>query len=163
MGIKHKLLAAVAFVALVLPGVSLAQAQSVVTLQQEIANLTAQLQSLESQLAAAGGSTATWCYTFNSNLSIGMSGSAVTALQTAIQKDGESVTVNGTFDDQTAAAITTFQQKYQSTILAPYGLSNGTGYAGKSTRAELNTLYGCGNTVTTATSQLLRRLQLPIL
>jgi peptidoglycan hydrolase-like protein with peptidoglycan-binding domain len=143
MDTKHKLLAAVAFVALVLPGISLAQAQSVATLQQEIASLTAQLQTLEAQLAAAGGSKATWCYTFNSNLSIGMSGSVVTALQTAIQKDGESVTANGTFDDQTAAAVTTFQQKYQSAILAPYGLSNGTGYAGKGTRTELNSLFGC--------------------
>jgi hypothetical protein len=116
---------------------------SVTTLQQEIASLTAQLQSLEAQLAAAGGSTATWCHTFNGNLSIGMSGSDVTALQTALQKDGESTTVNGTFDDQTAAAVTTFQQKYQSAILAPYGLSNGTGYAGKGTRAELNSLFGC--------------------
>jgi peptidoglycan hydrolase-like protein with peptidoglycan-binding domain len=116
---------------------------SVTTLQQEIASLTAQLQALEAQLAAAGGSTATWCHTFNGNLSIGMSGSDVTALQTALQKDGESTTINGAFDDQTAAAVTTFQQKYQSAILAPYGLSNGTGYAGKGTRAQLNSLFGC--------------------
>jgi peptidoglycan hydrolase-like protein with peptidoglycan-binding domain len=143
MGTKHKLLAAVAFVALVLPGISLAQTQSVTTLQQEIASLTAQLTQLESQLATTGGSTTAWCYTFNTNLSIGMSGAAVTALQTALQKGGESVTINGTFDDQTAAAVTAFQQKYQSSILTPYGLSNGTGYAGKSTRAELNSLFGC--------------------
>jgi len=72
-----------------------------------------------------------------------MSGAAVTALQTALQKDGESVTVNGTFDDRTASAVTAFQEKYQSQILAPYGLTYGTGYAGKSTRAELNSLFTC--------------------
>ena len=147
---KHTLFAAAAFVVLVLPGVSLAQTQSVATLQQEIADLTAQLQSLEAQLAVVDGAKTTWCYTFNENLSIGMSGSAVTALQTALQKDGESATVTGAFDDRTAAAVTAFQEKYQSTVLAPNGLSNGTGYAGKDTRAELNSLFGCtgGNPIT---------------
>ena len=130
---------------LVVPGISMAQTMSVAQLQREIQSLTAQLRSLEAQLAGAGGSTNVWCYTFNSNLSIGMSGSAVTALQTALQKDGESVTVSGAFDDQTAAAVTGFQEKYQSAILSPYGLTNGTGYAGKATRAELNSLFGCGN------------------
>jgi len=75
-----------------------------------------------------------------------MTGSDVTALQTALQKDGEQVNITGTFDDQTASAVTGFQQKYASAILAPYGLSNGTGYAGKSTRAELNSTYGCNAT-----------------
>jgi len=142
MNIKTKLVAALTLAVLVVPGISMAQTMSVAQLQAEIASLTAQLQSLETQLAAAGGSTA-WCYTFNSNLSIGMSGNAVTELQTALQKDGESVNISGTFDDQTASAVTAFQEKYQSQILAPYGLSYGTGYAGKATRAELNSLFGC--------------------
>src|ERR1700722_20261905 len=128
--------------AMLLPGIS--SAQSVSSLQAEINSLLAEVQQLQAQLIAQGGSTTpTWCYTFNTNLSIGMSGSAVTALQTALQKDGESVNVNGTFDDQTAAAVTGFQEKYSSQILAPNGLTNGTGYAGVSTRAELNSLFGC--------------------
>jgi len=131
--------------ALVVPGVSLAQTQSVAQLQQEIAALTAQIQQLEAQLAAQGG-TASWCYTFDSNLSIGMSGAAVTALQTALQKDGETVTVNGSFDDQTAAGVTSFQEKYASDILVPNGLSNGTGYAGRATRTKLDSLFGCAVT-----------------
>jgi hypothetical protein len=120
-------------------------------LQAEIQLLTAEVQSLEQQLAAAGGGTASWCYTFNNNLSIGMTGAQVNALQTVLQKDGESINVNGTFDDQTAAAVTGFQEKYAASILAPYGLNNGTGYAGKSTRAELNSLFGCGATMPTPT------------
>lgn len=140
------MLAALAFAVFVVPGVCLAQSQSVASLKAKIQSLTVQLQSLEAKLPAAGGTTATWCYTFNTNLSIGMSGSAVAAIQTALQKDGESATVNGTFDDRTAAAVTAFQEKYQSAVLAPYGLNNGTGYAGKSTRAELNFLFGCGIT-----------------
>jgi peptidoglycan hydrolase-like protein with peptidoglycan-binding domain len=143
MHIKNKIITALTLAVLVAPGISLAQTMSVAQLQAEIQSLTAQLTQLEAQLTAAGGSTTPWCYTFNNNLSIGMTSNEVTELQTALQKDGESVTVNGTFDDQTAAAVTTFQEKYQSTILAPYGLNNGTGYAGKGTRAELNSLFGC--------------------
>jgi hypothetical protein len=130
--------------AMLLPGMSRAQTQSVVSMQTELQQLLAEVSSFESQIAAQGGSTASWCYTFNANLSIGMSGSAITALQTALQKNGETVTANGTFDDQTAAAVSGFQDKYASTILTPNGLTNPTGYAGKSTRAELNSLYGCG-------------------
>jgi hypothetical protein len=142
MNIKTKIITALTLAILVVPGISLAQTMSVAQLQAEIQSLTAQLTQLEAQLAASGGTT-TWCYTFNNNLSIGMSGNAVTELQTALQKDGESVTITGTFDDQTASAVTAFQEKYQSQILSPYGLSYGTGYAGKSTRAELNSLFGC--------------------
>ena len=71
---------------------------------------------------------------------VGQNGSAVTALQTGLQNDGESVTINGTYDDQTASAITAFQEKYASYILAPSGLQHGTGYVGGSTRAKLNSL-----------------------
>jgi len=146
----------------VLPGVSFAQttAPSTASLQATLQSLLAQLQALELQASGkttagsgsgstgggsgnGGSGSATWCYTFNSNLSIGMSGAAVTALQTALQKDGETVTITGTFDDQTAAAVTGFQEKYAAEILTPAGLTNGTGYAGKATRAELNTLFGC--------------------
>jgi hypothetical protein len=142
MHIKTRIITALTLAVLLVPGITLAQALSVAQLQAQIQSLTAQLRSLESQLAAAGGSTAS-CYTFNSNLSIRMTGNAVTELQTALQKDGESVEVTGIFDDQTASAVTAFQEKYQTAILAPYGLSYGTGYAGEKTRAELNYLFGC--------------------
>lgn len=144
MGTFYKLIGALLLTVLFVPGVSFAQTTSVASLQAEINTLLAKVQQLESQLAAAGGSAnAVWCYSFNTNLSFGMSGSAVTALQTTLQKDGESITVNGSFDDQTAAAVTGLQEKYASTILTPNGLSNGTGYAGKATRAKLNSLFGC--------------------
>lgn len=127
-----------------LSGVANAQSMTSAQLQAQIASLTTELQSLEQQLAAQGGNTATWCYTFDSNISVGMGGPAVTALQTALQKDGETVTVNGSFDDQTASAVSGFQEKYAGTILTPSGLQYGTGYVGAKTRAELNSLYGCG-------------------
>ncbi len=148
-----------ALAVLVAPGMSFAQAApapSAASIQAQIAALLAQLQVLQSQLAASGGAgtsgsagtpttsgTSTWCYAFSDNLTYGASGAEVTALQTALQKDGESVQMTGTFDDQTAAAVTSFQEKYASTILAPYGLTNGTGYVGPSTRTKLNALFGC--------------------
>ncbi len=159
MHIKNKIIAAIAVAAFVLPGISLAQTQSVASLQAEIQSLLAELQTLEGQAQSQAGSASSatsasaWCYTFNTNLSIGASGAGVTALQTALEKNGESITVNGTFDDETAAAVTAFQEKYASIILTPAGLKNGTGYAGKGTRAELNALFGCGTTSTpTATA-----------
>ena len=77
---------------------------------------------------------------------MGQNGSAVIALQTALQKDGESVSITSTFDEQTASAVTGFQEKYISDILTPVGLNHGTGYVGVSTRARLNKLYSCGTT-----------------
>ena len=138
--------------AVALPGVSFAQTQSVADMQAELQQLLAQVAALESQLSAQG--VGSWCYTFSRNLSIGMSGADVNALQNALVRVGETVQATGTFDDQTAAAVTAFQEKYASEILSPYGLSNGTGYAGKATRAKLNALFGCtgGNPITVSTS-----------
>ena len=134
---------------LVLPVIASAQTVSGSSLQAQIAALEAELAVLQQQLASQGGGSS-WCYNFSTNLSIGMSGADVTALQTALQKDGESVSVTGTFDDQTASAVTGFQEKYASVILAPSGLQYGTGYVGKGTRAELNSMFGCGGGTTTA-------------
>jgi len=101
------------------------------------------------QVALNGGTPTSpcsqFCYNFNSNLSMGQNGSAVIALQTALQKDGESVSITSTFDEQTASVVTGFQQKYKNYILTPVGLQYGTGYVGSYTRAKLNALFGCQN------------------
>jgi peptidoglycan hydrolase-like protein with peptidoglycan-binding domain len=151
---KTKLAGALILAFLVAPSITLAQTQSVASLQAELQQLLAQVSALETRITTQGSSTTPWCYTFNSNLSIGMSGASVTGLQTALQRDGDSVQVTGTFDDQTASAITSFQEKYSPQILAPYDLSYGTGYVGTTTRAELNSLFGCAavmNSVPTPT------------
>ncbi len=142
--VRFSVLGLVLFVSLAFlaPQTGFAQTTDVASLQAQIAALLQQIQSLQAQLASTQGGTAS-CYTFNNNLMIGSTGTDVTELQTMLQKNGESVNVNGTFDDQTAAAVTGFQEKYQSAILAPYGLTNGTGYVGPSTRAQLNAIYGC--------------------
>ncbi len=98
------------------------------------------------QVALGGTPTAgtNSCHTFATNLRVGASGSEVTALQTALKNDGESVSTTNTFDDQTASAVTGFQQKYASTILTPNGLQYGTGYVGAATRTKLNNLCAVG-------------------
>jgi hypothetical protein len=92
----------------------------------------------------------TWCHDFNSNLKHGVKGTEVYDLQIALTKEGFKMDsleyVNKTdalFEDSTALAVVAFQEKYASTILAPYGLTKGTGFVGTHTRAKLNSLYGC--------------------
>ena len=93
MDTKTKIVIALTLAVFLTPGSSLAQTMSVAQLQMEIQSLTAQLQSLEAELAIAQGPTTTWCYTFNTNLSIGMTGNAVAELQKALQMDDESVQI----------------------------------------------------------------------
>lgn len=101
---------------------------------------------------AGTNANGSWCYTFNMNLKIGNQGPAVSALKTALIYQGvlaeKNAAISDTpnvFDETTASAVSAFQEKYASEILAPSGLSNGTGFLGASTRAKLNQLYGCGS------------------
>lgn len=99
--------------------------------------------------------SAVWCHDFNVNLKIGDKGSEVEALQIVLQKkEGFDiphlmlpVVREATFEEETAAAVSGFQQKYASEILTPLGLKYGTGFVGKATRAKLNALYGCSSKI----------------
>ncbi len=134
-------------------GVTFAQTNTSATqnagLEGEIQALLAQVQVLQQELAQAiqsGNTTSAgigWCHIFTTNLSLGNSGSEVQALQTALQKQNVSVNITGIFDSSTAAAVTAFQQKYSAQILAPIGLSTGTGFVGSATRSTLNNLFRC--------------------
>jgi len=87
-----------------------------------------------------------YCYTFTTNLGEGrpLSQADADALRIALTNAGvwndSDIT---TYNDVVASAVSGFQEKYASEILTPNGLSYGTGYVGASTRAELNSLYGC--------------------
>ncbi|MBI4193388.1 MAG: peptidoglycan-binding protein [Candidatus Colwellbacteria bacterium] len=90
-------------------------------------------------------STQTGVQPFTKNLGLGSTGSEVTLLQQFLAKNKELYPqgiVSGYFGPLTKAAVIRFQNKYASTVLAPIGLSAGTGYVGTLTRAELNERYG---------------------
>ena len=149
MHMKNKILIMSAFAVLAVPCISFAETQSTAVLQQEIQSLLSQLSNLQAQLAAQQAGIS--CFSFKNNLSIGQSGVDVTNLQTVLQKDGESVNTSVTFDEQTASAVSAFQEKYRNDILEPIGLSAGTGYVGSRTIAKLNALFKCGTVNVTST------------
>lgn len=101
-----------------------------------------------------------FCYTWTTNLKIGDRGVGVDALVKALIKEGlitnvsEGQVLGEDFNEKLAAAIVGFQQKYASEILTPNGLSYGTGYVGPSTRAKLNSLYGCTIPIVDTTTQI---------
>jgi len=132
-------------------------------IQSQIQAIMAQIQALQQKLAQLQnqqGDDRAWCHTFNTNLMIGNTGDEVNALQIVLQKEGFSISsdemaktggtpgvaysVPANFSESTASAVTGFQEKYRTEVLTPVGLKYGTGYVGKSTRAKLNQLYGCG-------------------
>ncbi|MCK4355266.1 peptidoglycan-binding protein [Candidatus Parcubacteria bacterium] len=86
-------------------------------------------------------------FQFKSRLDIGSQSKEVTELQKCLAEqaivgsdiypDGEA---SGYFGKKTRAAVIRFQEKYKQDVLDPYGLSQGTGVVGKSTRKKLNEL-----------------------
>jgi hypothetical protein len=84
---------------------------------------------------------------FNRNLSSGMSGEDVKALQAYLNQNNFKVAESGVgspgqetiyFGPLTRAAVIKFQDTYKDIILAPLGLSSGTGYVGVKTREFIN-------------------------
>jgi hypothetical protein len=78
---------------------------------------------------------------FTRNLTIGSSGQDVMALKKILGLELGTTTESGyTYTARTANDVSSFQMKYATEILIPSGLSAGTGFAGVSTRAKLNSL-----------------------
>jgi len=121
-----------------------AVAQTSQELLAEIARLRAILQELTARVNALRGNQVAWCHVFNRNLGRGATGEEVTALQTALQKEGlYSGAISDVYDDATAQAVAAFQNKYRAQVLSPLGLVNSTTFFGPSTRARMNGLYQC--------------------
>lgn len=81
------------------------------------------------------------CNQFTSFMRYGANNDAnqVIKLQTFL-RDAEkiNVTVNGIFDKQTENAVIAFQNKYNSTIMGPWGSSQGSGYVYITTIKQIN-------------------------
>lgn len=137
-----------AFLLVVLIAPSFASAITAEELTAKIKDLEQQLEQLKAQLAQLQAQPAEWCHDFNQNLKIENSGEEVAALHTTLEKEGfnvlEEEKSKKQFGESTASAVSGFQQKYSDEVLAPWGLKYGTGFAGNTTRAKLNKLYGCG-------------------
>jgi peptidoglycan hydrolase-like protein with peptidoglycan-binding domain len=84
----------------------------------------------------------------NRDLSVGMTGEDVRQLQIFLNTDSETQIASGSaagapgfetsyYGALTANAVTRFQEKYAADILAPLGLTRGTGYLGASTRQKI--------------------------
>ncbi|HVO29028.1 MAG TPA: peptidoglycan-binding protein, partial [Candidatus Paceibacterota bacterium] len=126
----------------------LANAQSTTDLQAQIASLLAQIQQLQSQLGTTGGSTSTMtsgsCYAFTSDLTVGSTGAAVTALQQMLISKGYLTAVSaptGYFGSLTQAAVAAWQ--------AANGITPSAGYFGPKSRAFYAST--CVSTGTTGT------------
>ena len=127
------------------PSLAMTEAERQALIQQIIQQIN-QARAQLAQMQSAGGN---WCHTFLVTMEIGDSGDEVSALQTALIREGLLTAFSaptGYFGVNTFAAVSAFQEKYASDILTPFGLSNGTGRAASSTRAKLNQLYGCADT-----------------
>ena len=148
-------------------GVNVANAESgtVAELQDRIRDLQeklAELQQEESGMQESGmampASVGEGCGSeFTRDLAVGARGSQVRQLQVFLNSPvvyGVQVAASGAgspgqetsyFGSRTAQAVTTFQNRYPEDVLAPVGLSRGTGYWGPSSRAKANELCGGGS------------------
>ncbi|MEK7148482.1 MAG: IPT/TIG domain-containing protein [Patescibacteria group bacterium] len=87
---------------------------------------------------------------FTRTLFSGMRGDDVTGLQKFLNTDAETRIADAGagspgnetdyFGNATKRAVIKFQEKYRAEILAPIGLTNGTGFFGEKTRAKVNSL-----------------------
>lgn len=139
--------------------VASAEAQTLADLQAQIQLLLVRIQQLQNQ--ASGQTTNQASISLFRNLGEGMSGADVRALQQFLNSDPMTVVaVSGPgskgyetmfFGPATKAAVIKFQNKYRLQVLAPVGLSQGTGFVGPATRSYVNSL-GVTNQPSTPTT-----------
>jgi len=124
-------------------------------MQALITQLTAQITQLQTQLTGMGETTVVPAFTgipaeftFATNLRLGSSGDDVKYLQIVLNGDpatqlaasgvGSPGQETSYFGPLTEAGVVKFQNLYATEVLAPHGLTVGTGFVGATTRAKLN-------------------------
>ena len=129
------------------------QEMNISELEAKIAEITALIAGLQSQLAEVleevsyeGCAIAS----FDRNLSQGMIGNDVKCLQIVLNSGlktrladlgvGSPGNETNYFGSLTKAAVIRFQEKYAEEILSAWGLTAGTGYVGRTTQAKINEL-----------------------
>ena len=101
--------------------------------------------ALLAMIVVAGSADAAYVGVLTKNLKQGMTDAEVTLLQQGLAQDAivyPAGLVTGYFGPLTKAAVIKFQEKFASEVLAPVGLTSGSGYVGPMTRAKFNALYG---------------------
>ena len=136
-----------------------ASAQTAEELQAQIASLLAMIASLQAQLEGTDGGSSSANNAGNGGVCVpaqftlthmmGDRGGEVMEIQKFLNRNGFTVSVSGPgspgnetsyFGPATKAAVIAFQNAYAAEILAPVGLSQGTGYWGSSSRAKANAM-----------------------
>lgn len=149
MKLKSKVFAGVVGIAMVLSTVAVpASAQTTAELTAMINSLLAQIAQLQAQVAGGGSTTGGASMMFTKDLTIGSTGSEVTALQQWLTSKGYLVmpagVAMGYFGNLTKSALA----KYQ----AEAGISPAAGYFGPMTRAKVNAMASTGGTTTGGTT-----------
>ncbi len=125
-------------------------------IKAKIDEITAAIKTLQALLAQAEAKSAIEGipagFTFEKNLKFNDVSTDVKYLQIVLNSDTRTrLAVSGVgspghetnyFGPLTKKAVIKFQDKYASEILAPWGLTEGTGFVGKTTRAKLNHILG---------------------
>ncbi|GAI49200.1 unnamed protein product, partial [marine sediment metagenome] len=85
-------------------------------------------------------------YKFTTDLKYDQTSDDVRYLQIFLKAQGTEIypegIISGWFGPLTKKAVMRFQEKYAEDILAPWGLTKGTGFVGETTRAKINEILG---------------------
>lgn len=123
--------------------------------QNELMGKIAEIQRLLNQLMAQLGSlqnsdqiltvpVRSSCDQLNQTMNVGLKNNSVRCLQEFLKNQGVEIypegLVTGYFGNLTRSAVIRFQEKYTSEVLAPFGISKGTGYVGSKTLEKINQL-----------------------
>ena len=112
----------------------------------EVKPPTEKLTSKESEFPTGQVAEIPTNYRFTTDLKYNQRGDDVRYLQIFLKFQGPDIypesIVSGWFGPLTKNAVIRFQEKYASDILAPWGLINGTGFVGKTTRDKINEILG---------------------